>query len=136
MGSRPKTLLQLSHEATVGASVPKTSCTKNGSSTPRAQNMPKFFFNLTNGGTVRDERGTDCTGVEQAKEFAVVVAAELGRNRLPKDIQQLAVFVTDETGSEIFRTKLANQQEQTSADESSGRRTVVPTTNLAINDFT
>jgi hypothetical protein len=79
--------------------------------------MPKFFFNLTNGETVRDERGTDCINVEQAKQFAVVVAAELGRNRSREDIQQLALFVTDETGSEVFRTKLVNQRERTSADE-------------------
>jgi hypothetical protein len=79
--------------------------------------MPTFFFNLTNGETVRDERGTDCTNVEQAKEFAVVVAAELGRNRSMEDIKKLVVYVTDETGSEVFRTKLVNLQERTSADE-------------------
>jgi hypothetical protein len=76
-----------------------------------------FFFNLTNGETVRDNRGTDCTNVEQAKEFAVGVAAELGRNRSMEDIKKLTVFVTDETGSEVFRTKLVNLQARTSADE-------------------
>jgi hypothetical protein len=46
-----------------------------------------------------------------------VVAAELGRNRSMEDIKKLVVYVTDETGSEVFRTKLVNLQERTSADE-------------------
>jgi hypothetical protein len=34
-----------------------------------------------------------------------------------EDIKTLAVFVTDETGSEVFRTKLVNLQQRMSADE-------------------
>jgi hypothetical protein len=79
--------------------------------------MPKFFFHLTNGETVRDDRGINRTTVEDAKAFAVAVAAELGRNRTLEDIQHLAVCVTDETGREIFRTKVVNLQHRTSADE-------------------
>src|SRR4030088_2261997 len=68
----------------------------------RRADMPKFFFHLTNGETVRDDRGTRCTTVEEAKAFAQGVAAELGRNRLLEEIQHLAFYFTGETGMEIL----------------------------------
>jgi hypothetical protein len=47
-------------------------------------------------------------GVEDAKAYALAVAAELGRNRSPKELDTLAVCVTDESGREVFRTRLVN----------------------------
>jgi streptogramin lyase len=38
--------------------------------------MPQYFFNLTNGETVRDEQGTRCDTVEDVKTYALAVAAE------------------------------------------------------------
>lgn len=78
--------------------------------------MPQFFFNLTNGETVRDERGTACDTLEDAKTYALAVAAELGRNRSSEDIRALALCVVDETGREVFRTKLVNMQILGNAD--------------------
>ena len=78
--------------------------------------MPQFFFNLTNGETVRDERGTACDTVENAKAYALAVAAELGRNRSPEELHTLAVCVTDETGQEVFKTRLVNMQHPGNAD--------------------
>jgi hypothetical protein len=78
--------------------------------------MPQFFFNLTNGDTIRDERGTRCDTVEDARTYALAVAAELGRNRSPAELNTLALCVTDETGQEVFRTKLVNMQTARSAD--------------------
>jgi hypothetical protein len=78
--------------------------------------MPEFFFNLTNGQTVRDERGTRCDTLEHAKEFALAVAAELGRNRSAAELEALALSVTDQTGREVFRTKLVNMQHSSNAD--------------------
>jgi len=72
--------------------------------------MPQFFFHLTNGETIRDEQGTVCATLEDAKAYALAVAAELGRNRSPEDIGALALCVTDETGGELFTTKLVNLQ--------------------------
>jgi hypothetical protein len=85
--------------------------------------MPNFFFHFTNGETVRDDRGTHCTSVEEAKAFALAVAAELGRNRPPKEIEHLAVCVTDETGREAFRTKVVNLQQRMVASLRGGCRT-------------
>jgi hypothetical protein len=78
--------------------------------------MPQFFFNLTNGETVRDDRGTRCDTVEDAKKFALAVAAELGRNRSQAELDALALCVTDATGREMFRTKLVNLQHPRNAD--------------------
>lgn len=79
-------------------------CKTNGA------DMPQFFFNLTHGETVRDDRGTRCDTVEDAKKFALAVAAELGRNRSQAELDALALCVTDATGREMFRTKLVNLQ--------------------------
>lgn len=78
--------------------------------------MPQFFFNLTNGDTIRDERGTRCDTVEDARTYALAVAAELGRNRPAAELNTLALCVTDEAGREVFRTKLVNMQTARSAD--------------------
>jgi hypothetical protein len=78
--------------------------------------MPQFFFNLTNGETIRDERGTACDTVEDAKAYALAVAAELGRNRSPEELNTLAVCVTDATDQEVFRTRLVNMQIPRNAD--------------------
>jgi hypothetical protein len=78
--------------------------------------MPQYFFNLTNGETVRDEQGTRCDTVDDAKSYALAVAAELGRNRSREELNALALCVTDETGQEVFRTKLVNMQNPRNAD--------------------
>ena len=79
--------------------------------------MPSFVFHLTNGDTFPDDRATPCTTPEEAKTFALGVAAELGRNRPSNEIDHLVVCVTDESGNEVFRTKVVNLQHPTTADE-------------------
>ena len=83
----------------------------------RVDIMPSFFFHLTNGDTFPDDRATPCTTLEEAKTFALGVAAELGRNRPSDEIEHLVVCVTDESGNEVFRTKVVNLQHPTTADE-------------------
>ncbi|HEY6994491.1 MAG TPA: hypothetical protein VH397_12325 [Xanthobacteraceae bacterium] len=78
--------------------------------------MPSFSFQLSNGDTFRDDAETAFGTLEEAKEFARSVAAELGRNRSPEEIEHLSIRVTDETGREVFRTKLVNLQRRATAD--------------------
>ena len=78
--------------------------------------MPQYFFNLTNGETVRDDQGTRCDTMDDVKTYALAVAAELGRNRSPEDLSTLALCVIDETGQEVFRTKVVNMQTAPNAD--------------------
>ena len=81
--------------------------------------MPQYFFNLTNGETVRDEQGTRCDTVEDVKTYALAVAAELGRNRSPEELNTLALCVIDESGQEVFRTKVVNMQTAAARNEES-----------------
>lgn len=74
---------------------------------PPEQTMPRFFFNLTNHTKVKDDRGEVCT-LEEARNTALEVAAELGRNQNRNKIRGLSVAVTDEDGIELFRTPLRN----------------------------
>ena len=78
--------------------------------------MPQYFFNLTNGETVRDDQGTRCDTMDDVKTYALAVAAELGRNRSPEELNTLALCVIDETGQEVFRTKVVNMQTAPNAE--------------------
>jgi uncharacterized protein DUF6894 len=78
--------------------------------------MPQYFFNLTNGETVRDDQGTRCDTLEDVKTYALAVAAELGRNRSPEELNTLSLCVIDETGQEVFRTKVVNMQTAPNAE--------------------
>jgi hypothetical protein len=66
--------------------------------------MPRFFFSLTNGDTIADDKATPCNTIDEAKVVALAIAAELGRNKPPNEIKNLAICVTDKTGREVFRT--------------------------------
>jgi hypothetical protein len=54
--------------------------------------------------------------VEDVKAYALAVAAQLGRNRSPEELNTLALCVIDETGQEVFRTKVANMQTAPNAE--------------------
>jgi hypothetical protein len=79
--------------------------------------MPDFFFHLTNGDTFQDDRAVHCRTLEEAKTLALGVAAELGRNRAAREIENLAIRVIDKDGKEVFRTKVVNLQRRTTADD-------------------
>ena len=51
--------------------------------------MPRYFFNLTDGSTIRDPNG------------------DVGRNKEGTLIAGLHITVTNEQGEEVFRTPLA-----------------------------
>jgi len=79
--------------------------------------MPDFFFHLTNGTPIKDDRPTRCGTIEEAKAIASALAAELGRNRSSKEIDHLAISVTDENGTELFKVQVVNLQRTAKADE-------------------
>jgi hypothetical protein len=79
--------------------------------------MPDFFFHLTNGTPIKDDRPTRCETIEEAKAVASALAAELGRNRSSTEIGHLAISVTDENGMELFKTRVVNLQRTAKADE-------------------
>ena len=67
--------------------------------------MPRFFFHVTNGKTIRDQDGDSFESVEEAKRHAVTIARELGHASSQTAARQ-NVFVTDEDGTEVFRTPI------------------------------
>jgi hypothetical protein len=67
--------------------------------------MPRFFFHVSNGDTIKDEQGDICESVEQAKRQAVTIARELGHAN-PDTNARKNVCVMDEQGNEVFRTPI------------------------------
>ena len=48
--------------------------------------MARYFFNLTNGGTVRDTDGEECLDLDSAKALAVQTAHDFARNKRTPEI--------------------------------------------------
>jgi hypothetical protein len=71
--------------------------------------MPRYFFNLTNGTTIRDTEGEQCADLDAAKTLARRSARDLARNKRRTEINSFYVCVTDEHGNEVFRTPLAHE---------------------------
>ena len=69
--------------------------------------MPRYFFNLTDGSTIRDPNGEELADIGSAKATAARVARDVGRNKERTLIAGLHITVTNEQGEEVFRTPLA-----------------------------
>ena len=65
--------------------------------------MPRYYFNLCNGFFTADNRGSVFATRKDAAVHASHVAAEYARHRANID-RDLCVSVTDELGTEVFRT--------------------------------
>jgi hypothetical protein len=70
------------------------------------RSMARYFFNLTNGKTVRDPDGEEFADLDAAKASAIVAARDFARNKLPLAINGVYVSVADESGTEVFRVPL------------------------------
>jgi hypothetical protein len=68
--------------------------------------MPRFFFHLSDGVTIEDNRGTACNTRIDARVFAIKLAADYALNPKFAEVPDLSILVTDEGGSEVFRTPI------------------------------
>ena len=71
--------------------------------------MARYFFHLEDGNdeVLRDDTGEEFSEIEEAKNHALDVASELGRNQ-PKSFRaQQRLLVTDEAGIALFRFPLS-----------------------------
>jgi hypothetical protein len=68
--------------------------------------MPRFFFHLSDGVTIEDNRGTRCNTRADARVFAIQLAADQALNPKFGKIADLSILVTDEGGTEVFRTPI------------------------------
>jgi hypothetical protein len=78
--------------------------------------MPRYYFNLSDGGFIPDNKGMPCTTRRDVEAPARAIATEYGRNR-DHISQNLSVVVTDEMGSEVLRTPVVNYARKVKADK-------------------
>jgi hypothetical protein len=65
--------------------------------------MPRYFFHLTNDGTISDDVGEEFEIVEAARGHALAVVRELSRNAPPDAFLGRHISVEDERGVVVFR---------------------------------
>jgi hypothetical protein len=69
--------------------------------------MPRFFFYLaTSGDVIQDDVGDEFELIQEARGFALRVAAELARNRSHQQVSGQNVLVVDPRGTVVFRVPL------------------------------
>ena len=70
--------------------------------------MPRYFFHLKDANDVlRDDMGEEFATTEEARQHALKVAFELGRNRPQQNRRGSSVFVMDPTNRVLFHTPVA-----------------------------
>ena len=69
----------------------------------------RFYFNFQDGFRVSDNQGKSCQTLNDARIEACALAVEIGRNQKPNRIGNDYVVVTDEMGSEVYRTSIAEK---------------------------
>jgi hypothetical protein len=68
--------------------------------------MPRFFFHLSDGVMIEDNRGTRCNTRIDARVFAIKLAADYALNPKFDKVADLSILVTDEGGTEVFRAPI------------------------------
>ncbi|WP_244479885.1 MULTISPECIES: hypothetical protein [unclassified Methylobacterium] len=66
--------------------------------------VPRYFFDIHDGKTTRDDEGMDLRGPEEAAQYAKSVLPGIVAHEVPKDgeHQAFSVLVTDEDGHPIY----------------------------------
>lgn len=70
--------------------------------------MPRYFFDIHNGGFQRDEDGIECANFEAARREAMIALPEISRWAIPADgdSQAFTVLVRDESGTLVYTATL------------------------------
>ena len=71
--------------------------------------MPRYFFDIHDGGSTRDDIGTECADDEAARKIAIQTLPDIARDEIPKDgdRRQFVALVTDEDGRAVFSATLS-----------------------------
>ena len=67
----------------------------------RSTSRPRFYFDSQDGSFFRDEDGTDCSDLSEAKGVAARFVRELAYDAPPKMPFEVSVIVRDERGENI-----------------------------------
>ncbi|WP_336490266.1 DUF6894 family protein [Methylobacterium nigriterrae] len=70
--------------------------------------MPRFFFDVHDGGPEFDDTGTELSGPDEARQKAKRLLPDIAREDIPKDGDQrtFTVMVKDETGHPVYSATL------------------------------
>ena len=71
--------------------------------------MPRYFFDIHDGTSTRDDTGTECADPEAARKLAIRTLPDIARDEIPKDgdRRSFTVLVTDEEGRPVFAATLS-----------------------------
>lgn len=70
--------------------------------------MPRYFFDIHDGGPTRDDVGTECDNLDAVRAQALRTLPDIAREDIPKDGDRRAftVLVTDEDGHSVYSATL------------------------------
>ncbi|UIY45585.1 DUF6894 family protein [Methylobacterium radiotolerans] len=70
--------------------------------------MPRYFFDIHDGGPQRDDTGTECANLDAVRQQALRALPDIAREQIPKagDRRTFTVLVTDEDGRAVYSATL------------------------------
>lgn len=70
--------------------------------------MPRYFFDIHDGGSTRDNSGTECADLEAVRKQAMRTLPDIARDEVPKDGDRrtFTCLVTDEDGQPVYSATL------------------------------
>ena len=73
-----------------------------------SEDVPRYFFDIKNGGLQRDKVGTECADLDAVRIAAMKVLPDIAREDIPKDgdRQMFTVVVRDEDGRAVYTATL------------------------------
>ena len=71
--------------------------------------MARYFFDIHDGGSTRDDTGTECADDEAARKIAIRTLPDIARDEIPRDgdRRSFVVLVTSEDGGPVFSATLS-----------------------------
>lgn len=70
--------------------------------------MPRYFFDVHNGSTTRDDEGTECADLAAMRQEVLRLLPDIARDEVPEDGDRrtFTVLVSDEDGKAVFTATL------------------------------
>ena len=70
--------------------------------------VPRYFFDIHDGGSTRDDEGTECADHDAARLMAIKTLPDIARDEIPRDGDRrtFTVLVTDPDGHPVYSATL------------------------------
>jgi hypothetical protein len=71
--------------------------------------MPRYFFDIVNGGLQRDDTGTECADLASVREAAMATLPAIAKDEIPAagDHKSFSVVARDEQGEAVYAATLS-----------------------------